>query len=249
MDGAPGDGSWPPEITISLLDQTNGQVFESTRPTPPAPMPSMGSCAGNYTIQTPDGTVVETPIVVLEVGEDLELNLVLYDSMRLSGVVSYDGQVVSNAMVGLTGDTGVVWVKSDSRGRYSAVVPQGDVTVYATATVNGVEVVYLDLVQATDSLTLNPQLGPAAILEGTVLYSGSAVSGATVHLESSATGAVYNAVTNTSGGFRAVLPSDQYFGYMYYLTRSYWGDINLNSSVIVDLQPDLLGHHIRHRLV
>ena len=146
------DGSVANGVKITLVDQISGEEANDT--TDATGAYSFGNLLpGNYTIQVPDGTVVDDADLVLEAGEDLELNLVLYDSMRITGVVSYDGHVVSNAIVGLTGDTGVVWVRSDSRGRYSAVVPQGDLTVYATATVNGIEVVYLDLVQATDSLT------------------------------------------------------------------------------------------------
>ncbi|MCX6650095.1 MAG: carboxypeptidase regulatory-like domain-containing protein [Methanomassiliicoccales archaeon] len=224
------DGSVANGVNITLVDQisggsslvttnaSGGYSFENLLP-------------GNYTIQAPDGSVVKNADLVLAEGDDLELDLVLYESMRLSGIVSSDGQAISNAMIGLTGDQGTVWVLSDSRGRYSAVIPKGNVTVYATATVGGTEVVYLAKVLATDNLTLNLQLGTAVILEGTVQYSGSAVSGATVQLRSVSTGAIFNAVTNSSSGFRAVLPSGLYFGYMYYLSRSYWGDINLNASV------------------
>jgi len=223
------DGSAANGITVSLLDQANGQAIESITDAS-GDYSFTGLLPGNYTIQTPDGTVMQDAELSLDQGEALERDLVLYRSMRLTGLVSYDGVAVSNAMIGLSGDLGVVWVKSDSRGRYSVVLPKGDVSVYATATISGQEAVYLSSVSATESATLNLQLGEAIVLNGNVQSSGSAVSGATVRLESRTSGAVFNAVTNTIGGFRAVLPADLYFAYIHDPYSSYWGDVDLGAS-------------------
>ncbi|HUT28130.1 MAG TPA: carboxypeptidase regulatory-like domain-containing protein [Methanomassiliicoccales archaeon] len=224
------DGNAANGVEISLLDQTSGTVIETTTDASGA-YSFQGLLPGNYTIQTPDGTVLENSELLLSEGDARNLDLVLYQSMRISGLVSYDGNAVSNAMIGLSGDYGVVWVRSDSRGRYSVVMPKGNVSVYATATVNGQEVVYLSKVLATDSMVLNLQTGEAVILEGNVQSGGSGAPGATIRMESRTTGAVFNAVTNTDGGFRAVLPADLYFVYMYDESRSYWEDIYLDASV------------------
>jgi hypothetical protein len=103
--------------------------------------------------------------------------------MRLSGLVSYDGQVGSNAMVGVYGDLVNVWVQSDSRGRYSGVVPKGDVSLYATATVNGQEVVFLERLNAIDSASIDLVLQDGLVLSGTVEYAGGALAGADVDLQ------------------------------------------------------------------
>ncbi|MCG7844711.1 MAG: carboxypeptidase-like regulatory domain-containing protein, partial [Methanomassiliicoccales archaeon] len=223
------DGSAANGITVSLLDQTNGQAIEANTDAS-GDYSFEGLLPGNYTIQTPDGTVVQDAELSVSEGDALEIDLVLYESMRLTGLVSYDGEAVPNAMVGLSGDHGVVWVKSDSRGRYSVVLPKGDVSIYATASVKGQEAVYLSLVSATESATLDLHLADAVVLSGDVRSSETAVSGATVRLESRTSGAVFNAVTNANGGFRAVLPVDTYFVYMYDRSSSYWGDIYIDAS-------------------
>ncbi|HPR98055.1 MAG TPA: STT3 domain-containing protein [Methanomassiliicoccales archaeon] len=229
------DGTAAGQITISLLDRTNGQVFESITDSTGA-YAFDGLLAGNYTIQTPDGTAIQSADVTLGAGDSLTKDLVLYNSMRLSGLVSYNGNAISNAMVGLSGDLGNVWVQSDSRGRYSVVVPKGDISLYATATVNGQEVVFLEKVIATDSAVIDLVLTGGMVLSGTVQYSSAAVSGADVVLQDRSGGATLTAVTNSQGKFRAVLPSGLYFTYINDGTRAYWGDVNVVSSMSMTFQ-------------
>jgi len=229
------DGTAAGQMTISLLDRTNGQVFEAITDSTGA-YAFDGLLAGNYTIQTPDGTAIQGADVTLEAGDSLTMDLVLYNSMRLSGLVSYNGNAISNAMVGITGDLGTVWVQSDSRGRYSVVVPKGDVALYATATVNGQEAVFLEKVIATDSAVIDLVLTDGMVLSGTVQYSSAAVSGADVVLQDRSGGATLTAVTNSQGRFRAVLPSGLYFTYINDGTRAYWGDVNVVSSMSMTFQ-------------
>jgi dolichyl-diphosphooligosaccharide--protein glycosyltransferase len=229
------DGTAAGLCTISLLDQTNGQVYESVTDSDGA-FSFEGLLPGNYTIQTPDGTAVQSADVTLEAGDVQTKDLVLYNSMRLSGVVSFNGQAISNALVGIYGDLVDLWVKSDSRGRYSAVVPMGDVSLYATATVNGQEAAFLEKVTATDSAMIDLVLEEGLVLSGTVQYSTSAVSGADVVMQDRAGGATFTAVTNSQGKFRAVLPSGLYFTYINDGTRAYWGDVSIGSSASVTFQ-------------
>jgi dolichyl-diphosphooligosaccharide--protein glycosyltransferase len=229
------DGTAASRITISLLDRTNGMVLEAVTDATGA-YAFEGLLPGNYTIQTPEGTALQGADVTLAAGDSLSQDLVLYDSMRLSGLVSYDGQVVSNAMVGVYGDLVNVWVQSDSRGRYSVVVPKGDVSLYATATVNGQEVVFLERLNAIDSASIDLVLQDGLVLSGTVEYAGGAVAGADVVLQDLDGLATLAAVTNSQGKFRAVLPAGIYFTYINDGTRAYWGDVNLGSSSAITFQ-------------
>ncbi|MHC1680944.1 MAG: carboxypeptidase regulatory-like domain-containing protein [Methanomassiliicoccales archaeon] len=229
------DGTAAGQITISLLDRTNGMVFEAVTDSTGA-YGFEGLLPGNYTIQTPDGTAIQNADITLEAGDSLSKDLVLYNSMRLSGLVSYDGNAVSNAMVGISGDLVDVWVQSDSRGRYSVVVPKGDVSLYATATVNGQEAVFLEKVIATDSAIIDLVLEDGLVLSGKVEYSSSAISGADVVLQDRSGGAMLTAVTNSQGKFRAVLPSGLYSTYISDGTRAYWGDVNVASSTSTTFQ-------------
>ncbi len=227
-DGSPANG-----VTISLLDQSNGSVIESITDSF-GEYSFQGLLPGNYTIITPDGTVVQGADISLDEAEALQRDLVLYESMRVTGLVSYNGQAVSNAMVGLTGDLGQTWVRSDSRGRYSAVVPKGDISLYATATVGGQEAVFLSKVTATSSANIDLQLQDGRVLEGSITSSGSAASGATVRMQDKSSGAVFTAVSNSEGWFRAVLPSGLYSAYMSDGTRAYWSDLLVSSSISSD---------------
>jgi dolichyl-diphosphooligosaccharide--protein glycosyltransferase len=229
------DGTAADQVGISLLDRSNDLVIETV--TDSTGVYSFeGLLPGNYTIQTPDGTALQSSDVTLEAGDSLNKDLVLYNSMRLSGLVSYSGQAVSNAMVGITGDLANVWVQSDSRGRYSVVVPKGDLSLYATATVNGQEVVFLEKVLATDSASIDLVLEEGMVLSGTVQYSDASVSGADVVMQDRSGGAKLTAVTNSQGKFRAVLPSGLYFTYINDGTRAYWGDVNVASSSSITFQ-------------
>ncbi len=229
------DGTAAGQVTITLLDRTNGLVFEAVTDSTGA-YSFEGLLPGNYTIQTPDGTAIQSADVTLEAGDSVTKDLVLYNSMRLSGLVSYGGNAVSNALVGISGDLVNVWVQSDSRGRYSVVVPKGDVSLYATATVNGQEAVFLEKVIATDSAVIDLVLEDGMVLSGTVEYSRAAISGAEVVLQDRSGGATLTAVTNAQGKFRAVLPSGLYFTYISDGTRAYWGDVNVVSSTSTTFQ-------------
>lgn len=229
------DGTAANQITISLLDRTNGLVFETITDSTGA-YSFEGLLPGNYSIQTPDGTAIQSADITLEAGDSITKDLVLYNSMRLSGLVSYNGNAVSNALVGISGDLINVWVQSDSRGRYSVVVPKGDVSLYATATVNGQEVVFLKKVIATDSAIIDLVLEDGLVLSGTVEYSSAAIAGADVVLQDRSGGATLTAVTNAQGKFRAVLPSGLYFTYISDGTRAYWGDVNVASSTSTTFQ-------------
>lgn len=217
------------EVTIYLLDQANNEVLETTTDTSGG-YSFEGLLPGNYTVQTDDGSVFVDSVVQLDAGDDTDLDLVMYESMRLSGTVTYNGEYVANALIGITTDYGTTWAMSDSRGRYSVVVPKGDVSFYATATVDGVDTVFLSVISATTSRTLNVQLSEAIVLTGTVNSGTSASSDSTVRIQSRNTGAIYTAVTNSTGVFRVVLPADLYFVYIYDDTRSYWGDVYFSSS-------------------
>ena len=223
------DGTAADQVTISLLDRSNGEVLEAVTDALGA-FSFEGLLPGNYTIQTPDGTVAVNADITLKEGDALSLDLVLYGSMRLSGLVSYNGQAVANALVGLSGELGDVWVSSDSRGRYSAVMPKGDVSLYATATVGGVEVVRLLKVTATESAGIDLSLEAGLVLDGTVLSSGAAAARAEVRLQDIAGGAVLSALTNSRGTFRAVLPQGVYSVYINDGTRAYWSDVALDAS-------------------
>lgn len=229
------DGTAASQVTLSLLDRSNGLVIETVTDSTGA-FSFEGLLPGNYTIQTPDGTALQSADVTLEAGDSLSRELVLYNSMRISGLVSYDGQAISNAMVGISGDLVDIWVQSDSRGRYSAVVPKGDVSIYATATVNGQEAVFLDKVPATDSASIDLVLEDGLVLSGTVQYSTSLITGAEVVLQDRDGGASLKAVTNMQGKFRAVLPAGLYFTYISDGTRAYWGDVSVASSVSMTFQ-------------
>lgn len=229
------DGTAASQVAISLLDRTSGLVIETATDSTGA-FAFDGLLPGNYTIRTPDGTALQSADITLEAGDSLVQDLVLYNSMRLSGLVSYDGQAVSNAMIGLSGDMVDVWVQSDSRGRYSVVVPKGDVSLYATATINGQEAVFLEKVTATDSAIIDLVLQDGLVLSGTVQYSTSAVPGAQVVLQDREAGATLKAITNSLGKFRAVLPAGLYFAYINDGARAYWGDVSIASSTSTTFQ-------------
>ncbi|MBN1109903.1 MAG: carboxypeptidase regulatory-like domain-containing protein [Methanomassiliicoccales archaeon] len=231
-DGSPANG-----VSVILLDQSSGEMLEEVTDASGAFVFS-DLLPGDYTLQTPDGTVLLDPQVRLEEGDSLVRDLVLYHSMRITGLVSYDGEPITNAMVGVNGELGTKWVRSDTRGRYTVVVPKGQVSLYATATVEGEEVVQLHMVQATDDATIDLLLEPGMVLNGLVSSGTSISNGATVTIESRTSEAVLTAVSNGSGGFRAVLPEGLYSIYAQDGSRSYWNDIYLGSTVSVGI--DLL---------
>lgn len=229
------DGTAAGQCTISLLDRTNGMVFEAVTDAT-GHFAFQGLLPGNYTVQTPDGTALQSADVTLKAGDALTKDLVLYESMRLSGLVTYDGEAISNALVEISGDLVDIWVQSDSRGRYSVVIPKGDVSIYATATVNGQEVVFLERFLAADSANVDLVMRDGLVLSGTVQYAGGVVSGAEVVMQDRSGHASFTAVTNSLGKFRAVLPSGMYFTYINDGTRAYWGDVSVASSTSITFQ-------------
>lgn len=223
------DGTPAVQVTIQLVDALNGNVLEAVTDATGA-YSFQGLLPGDYTVRTPDGTAITGAEVKVAAGDGLDKDIVLYSSMRLSGLVSYDGRAISNAMIRVSSDLTDVWVRSDARGRYSVVIPKGDVSIYATATVDGREAVFLRKVHSTDSANMDLVLEDGLVLNGLVQYAGSPVGGASVLLQERDGGAATSAITNDQGRFRAVLPEGLYFVYINDGSRAYWDDVVVSSS-------------------
>ncbi|MDD1768655.1 MAG: carboxypeptidase-like regulatory domain-containing protein, partial [Methanomassiliicoccales archaeon] len=172
----------------------------------------------------------------VSLGAQLQKQIAVYSAFSLSGRVTLDGLVVVNVTMILTSDQSRVFTMTDERGRYSVTLPEGDYTVYCLAVRDGKEYVAVVRVTGTTGVrNVDIALQAGMTVSGTVVENSDPVANSTVTLKSRASGAVVEVVTNSTGGFRVVVPSGSYFVYAMGTEKAFWGDILVSSSITITI--------------
>jgi len=162
-------------------------------------------------------------------GETVEKNFTVYEALRITGRATLDDASASGALVGVLSKDYSIWSSADQSGRFDLTVPEGNYTIYCLLVREGVEYVFLDLVSGSDQVSVNPVLVAGRSVSGTV-YEDGPMEGVRMEITSDATGAVLTAVTNSTGGYRLVIPGGRYFIYAASNASAVWEDMYLTSS-------------------
>ena len=165
----------------------------------------------------------------------VEREFTIREAMTISGVTRVNGAVSSNIMVGFYSSETEAWTVSDSTGHFTMTLPKDDYTVYSVTVKSGEQYAWLGQVTVSDQVIINPDLGAANIVTGSVTAGGMAAEDTDVRFESRTSEATITVVTNDTGGFRVALPTDDYFVYAHTDTHAIWQDVYLQSSKYLDL--------------
>jgi hypothetical protein len=217
-------------VKLTLIDFTNGKSTDQTTL-------SNGSysftllLSGQYQIVSAiNGTTFGILPFGVSEGTTVTKDLTLFQALKVTGTTSIQGVPTGFVAVALTSSDLTQHAVSDVNGSFTFVVPEGNYSLSAFASANGVDYASLqNIAGATGSVTVNPALQPANSVVFKV--TGTTVaSGTEVRIQSRTTGAIVRAVTNSTGMFRAVLPTDNYFIYAQSIDVAYWADIFVFSS-------------------
>lgn len=191
---------------------------------------------GNYSVRLEDTTVsIGEQVFNLVNGQSIDRQFTVHEALEISGSVKVDGVLSPNILVGAISETNEAWTVSDSSGRYSMIVPEGAYTIYSISVKNGVDYTWMGVASGTGKATVNLNLKPGKVVTGTIFEGGVAVPETGLAFESRSTGATLTIVSNATGGFRAVLPSDSYFIYSHTDTHAIWQDVFIQSSKKLDV--------------
>jgi len=211
------------KAVYTLTDEDGGFSFEMLLP-------------GNYSLFINSSELsIGNQILSLEHGESVDREFTVYDAFTLTGHVKKDGKRVGNALVGILSDSVEKWVYSDAEGKFTAILPEGNYTVYSLLVEAGMEYVYLGRVSGAGEVSLEVELIPAISVAGKVYEGSQVLEGVNITLTYTVNGARLTAVTNNTGGYRAVIPAGRYFVYAEGDSGASWSDIYFHSSSSADI--------------
>ena len=231
------DGTSAVGLQVELLDKTNGTTM-SIVTNASGGFRFDRLIDGEYELRSAASTTTFGPQAFeLTGGEAVNVTLTVWDEMTLSGQARlYTGALAKNATIAIYNDGTSVVTRADGEGRYVLALPAGEYSLYVTTSLNAGDYAVLKKVSGiSGSVVYNPVLYQAGYAMGSVT-GASDLDGLSVRLQSRTNGAVYNAVTNATGNFRALLPNDIYFVHIGQGGGAYWGDVALTGSEPVALQ-------------
>jgi len=196
-----------------------------------------GLLAGNYSLEAKNSSLGLGPqLFSVDEGTGLVRNVILKSTFSISGRVTLDAVVVSNATISISSSQTRVLTRTDEKGHFDVTLPQGDYTIYCLVVRDGKEFVALSYLQkVTGPISLDMALQPGNILAGTLNDGSVRASDTELTFKSRVTGALMTTVTNSTGYFRVILPSDTYFVFAKGTTRGYWNDLIVSSSATIQL--------------
>ncbi len=227
------DGGILSDMEVLLTDVANGRVSVATSDSS-GMFDFVDLLPGDYSVELNRSDLsIGDQTFELGQGHVLERTFVVNDAMTISGTLWVGELRAESAKVGILSDDTTLWVTTDSLGRFTATVPEGDYTVYCLTVLAGERYVYLGTVEADSDNEL--QLTKAFKVEGTVTAGATLQRFTNVEMTSKASGAIMAFVTNEGGSFTAYLPADVYRLYCTNGHQVYWKDI----SVTVDRSIDV----------
>ncbi len=193
--------------------------------------------SGNYTLESgTEGITLGEQRYCLTEGENITASITLQDAMTVTGrAVTSSGSTVQYATVTISAGTMVYLANADANGDFAMTVPVGTYDIQIIAILNNLEYTSLQKIVGTgDEISYNPVLHTGYYITG-YLSGSSSVSGLTVTITSETTGASISAITNSSGMFRVLVPSDNYF--INVMSGSYviWTEKYVYQSISIDL--------------
>ncbi len=224
-------------VALSLTDKATGTVTNATSGTGGKFLFDR-LLPGEYTLTAVNAELsVGVQTYNLTAGAVLTPTLSLYSATQVSGTVRIGSEPRANVAVGFISSTKEAFATTDSSGHYNITLAQGNYTVYALTVKDGVDYVAMMMLNAdVNSITQNLSLSAGSVVTGTVTTDGStAASGATVVYTSTGDGAFLNTTTNSSGGYRLVLPAANYFVYAQGSSKAYWSTATITGSTNIDL--------------
>jgi dolichyl-diphosphooligosaccharide--protein glycosyltransferase len=221
-------------MTVQMEDMISGEVTNRTTGADGQFRFSM-LLPGNYSLSLENTSLTIGEQVFNLRNSTVEREFTVQDSMTISGKVRVEGQLTPNVMVGAFSAGTEIWAVSDSTGSFTVTLPRSDYTIYSVTVRSGTQYAWLGQVSSGDQVTVNPDLERANVISGNVFGGGVPGEDVDVRFESRTTGATISVVTNDTGGFRASLPTDDYFVYSHTDTHAIWQDIFVTASKRVDL--------------
>ncbi|HUV24803.1 MAG TPA: carboxypeptidase regulatory-like domain-containing protein [Methanomassiliicoccales archaeon] len=222
-------------VVVEMVDLISGEVTNRTT-SEDGEFQFAKLLPGNYSLRLRNQAVsIGQQVFNLENGRNVDKTFTIYDSMHISGTVRLEGTITTNVLVGAISPTTEVWTTSDSTGKYSLLVPEGTYTIYSIAVKAGIEYAWIGATSGTGEVTVNPNLVKGKVITGTVYEGGVPSADTEIVFEERTSGASLALITNSSGGFRTVLPTGTYFMYSHTDSHAIWQDVYISSTKRMDV--------------
>jgi asparagine N-glycosylation enzyme membrane subunit Stt3 len=192
---------------------------------------------GDYTLQSgTEGLTLGEQRYSLTTGEKIINSIILQNAMTVTGqAVTSSGLAAQYATITLSSGTSVYLSKADANGNFALTIPVGTYNIQFIAIINDQQYASLQrLTGAAGEISFNPVLEAAYYLTGH-LSGASSVNGLKVSVTSRTTEASIYAITNSSGDFKVMLPSDNYFVNVQSGSKVIWTDLFVSQPVSVEL--------------
>ena len=193
--------------------------------------------SGNYTLQSGiQGITLGEQRYALTVGEKITKAISLQNAMTISGrAQTSSGLAAQYAAIALSSGSNVYLANADASGNYAVTVPVGTYDIQFIAIINDQQYASLQRIIGTSgAIAYNPVLVTGYYLTGHVTGSSS-VGGLKVTVTSRTTGASVSAITNATGTFRVLLPTDNYFINVQSGSLVVWMDLFVSQPITAQL--------------
>ena len=192
---------------------------------------------GNYSLQSgTQGITIGEQRFALTADEKITKAISLQDAMTITGHAdTSSGLAAQFATITLSSGANVYLTNADASGVYSLTVPIGTYNVQFIAIINDQQYASLQSITGTGGEVIyNPVLEAAYYLTGH-LSGSSSVGGLKVTVTSRTTGASVSAITNSTGTFRVLLPTDNYFINVQSGSLVIWKDLFVSQAISAEL--------------
>jgi len=229
-------GAAAANFPIVINDLTNGSSW--TVLTDSSGFFSFGKLlSGDYTLQSgTEGITLGEQRYALTAGEKIVKSISVQDAMTVSGrAVTLSGLAAQYATITISSGATVYLSNADASGNFALTIPVGTYDIQFIAIINDQQYTSLQrLTGAIGEVSYNPVLEAAYYLSGH-LSDASSVKGLKVSVTSRTTGASVYAITNSSGNFRVMLPTDNYFINVQSGSKVIWTDLFISQPVSTEL--------------
>ncbi|MBI0583826.1 MAG: glycosyltransferase family 39 protein [Methanomassiliicoccus sp.] len=231
LTGGTADG-----VAVSITDGASGKVTNTT--TGAGGAFTFGRLLpGNYTVSTADKNISAGSVSVsVGAGDSKAVSLSMQAATQVTGAVTLEGQAQAGVPVGFISANREMFTTTDSSGNYAITLPQDTYTVYALTSVGGTDqVAMVPLDASANTATVDLALSPGSVITGTVKDGDNPVGSARVTYTRLSDGAFLTGTANTTGAYRLVLPSGDYFVYAKGSSKAFWGNLGITGSGTQDI--------------
>ncbi len=216
--------------------------------------------SGEYTLEIEDEgyTFREGPQEIeVKEGEAKESDVTVVRSHRVEGVISQEGERLSNQRLNIFARGYDREFMTDKEGEFSIKLPEGRYNIHGVNRRGSETTAFLDDLLVEDDITnYDGEFVKAQKLSGTAEYDGESVHGAEIFVKEGS-GAEYYMTTNQEGRFRGYVPEGLYTIYGWHDFRPdddfdyslyFWKDIDLRRDREIALEGSR-GHVVEGRVV